>query len=80
MEAVTGVDATRATLETFVTSSDEIDWVIHHQVAVGDVVMNERTDRFRTGDNGSRSPSPACGRSTMDASRCGATTSTCRAS
>jgi limonene-1,2-epoxide hydrolase len=51
MNAVTGVEATRATLESFVTSSDEIEWVIHHQVAVGDVVMNERTDRFRTGAN-----------------------------
>jgi limonene-1,2-epoxide hydrolase len=50
MAAVTGVDATRAMLESFVAGSDEIEWVIHQQVATGDVVMNERTDRFRTGD------------------------------
>ncbi len=50
MAAVTGVEATRTMLESFVSSSDEIEWVIHQQVATGDVVMNERTDRFRTGD------------------------------
>ena len=50
MSAVTGVEATRGLLESFAGSSDEIEWVIHHQVATGDTVMNERTDRFRSGD------------------------------
>jgi len=50
MAAVTGVEATRQMLASFVGASDEIQWVIHHQVATGDVVMNERTDRFRTGE------------------------------
>ena len=50
MAAVTGVEATRTMLESFVSASDEIEWVIHQQVATGDVVMNERTDRFRTGE------------------------------
>jgi len=50
MSAVTGVEATRQLLESFAGASDEIQWVIHHQVATGDTVMNERTDRFRTGD------------------------------
>ncbi len=50
MSAVTGVDATRAMLESFVNGTDEIEWVIHHQVATGGAVMNERTDRFRTGE------------------------------
>ena len=51
MSAVHGVDATRAMLESFVSGSDEIAWVIHRQVAAGDLVMNERTDRFRTGEH-----------------------------
>ena len=51
MSAVTGIEATRTLLESFVTGADEIEWIIHHQVATGDAVMNERTDRFRTGDN-----------------------------
>jgi limonene-1,2-epoxide hydrolase len=50
MPTVNGVEATREFLMTFVTGTDEIVWVVHHQVAAGDVVMNERTDRFRTGD------------------------------
>jgi limonene-1,2-epoxide hydrolase len=50
MAAVTGVEATRTLLESFVAGSDEIEWVIHQQVSTGDVVMNERTDRFRTGE------------------------------
>jgi limonene-1,2-epoxide hydrolase len=50
METAHGADATRAMLESFVGMSDEIEWVVHHQVAAGDIVMNERTDRFRSGD------------------------------
>ena len=50
MPTVHGVDATRQLLESFVTSSDEIVWVIHRQLADGRQVMNERTDRFRSGD------------------------------
>jgi len=50
METAHGAEATRTLLDSFVAMSEEIEWVIHHQVAVGDVVMNERTDRFRTGD------------------------------
>ena len=50
MSAVTGADATRTLLESFVSGADEIEWVIHHQVSTDDTVMNERTDRFRNGD------------------------------
>jgi limonene-1,2-epoxide hydrolase len=49
MPTVQGIDATREFLSAF-AGSDEIEWVIHHQVAAGNVVMNERTDRFRNGD------------------------------
>jgi len=50
MDTAHGAEATRTLLESFVAMSDEIAWEIHHQVATGDVVMNERTDRFRSGD------------------------------
>lgn len=50
METAYGAEATRTMLESFVGMSEEIDWVVHHQVAAGDIVMNERTDRFRSGE------------------------------
>jgi limonene-1,2-epoxide hydrolase len=34
----------------FIGGTDEVDWPVHHQTATGDIVMNERTDRFRFGD------------------------------
>ncbi|MEM9035461.1 MAG: limonene-1,2-epoxide hydrolase family protein [Actinomycetota bacterium] len=42
--------AMREMLEPFVGNYDEVEWVIHHQLASDSVVMNERTDRFRTGE------------------------------
>lgn len=54
MGKVVGRDQVRATLEPFVSRFDEVVWVVHHQVASGNldhgVVMNERLDRFRAGD------------------------------
>lgn len=50
MATVQGRDAVRAALEPFLAGCQEIDWVIHHQVAQGATVMNERTDRFRIDD------------------------------
>ena len=51
---VTGPEQVGAILGPFVGRYDEVDWVVHHQVASGTadegVVMNERTDRFRSGD------------------------------
>lgn len=29
---------------------DGVEWTVHRQVAVGGTIMNERTDRFVTGD------------------------------
>ena len=46
-----GKDAFRSVLGPFLGGASEIDWIIHHQVASGDlergVVMNERVDRFK---------------------------------
>lgn len=32
------------------TGVDEVEFVIHHQVVQGNIVMNARSDRFRIGD------------------------------
>ncbi|MDY7100682.1 MAG: limonene-1,2-epoxide hydrolase family protein [Actinomycetota bacterium] len=44
--AVKGHDGIREVLGGFMAGSSQVDWVVHHQVAAGDVVMNERLDRF----------------------------------
>ena len=46
MEAVVGPRAVAEVLGPMVTSCHEVDWVVHRQVAQGDLVMNERLDRF----------------------------------
>lgn len=48
-----GPEGIKALLGPLVTAGgtiDEVEWVIHRQAATGNVVMNERTDRFRVGD------------------------------
>jgi limonene-1,2-epoxide hydrolase len=50
MPTVHGVDKTRTLLDSFVATSDEVEWVVHRQIVDGRQVMNERTDRFRSGD------------------------------
>ena len=51
---VIGRSAVRATLGPFLDGFEEVSWVVHHQLASGSldpgVVMNERVDRFRRGD------------------------------
>ena len=37
-------------------SVEETEWVIHRQASTGNVVMNERTDRFRVGDRWAELP------------------------
>jgi limonene-1,2-epoxide hydrolase len=48
---VTGAAAVRQFLEGFLATLDEMQWVVHREIVQGDVVVNERTDRFRAGDN-----------------------------
>jgi limonene-1,2-epoxide hydrolase len=50
MGSMRGPDAIRATLEPFLGRAEEIEWVIRREAATGDVVFNERVDRFRVGD------------------------------
>jgi limonene-1,2-epoxide hydrolase len=54
MGKVVGRDAVRATLEPFLAGFDRVEWLLHHQIATGNLdhgmVMNERLDRFGKGD------------------------------
>lgn len=40
----------KALLGPMVGGLDEVEFVVHRQVAAGNVVMNERNDRFRRGE------------------------------
>jgi limonene-1,2-epoxide hydrolase len=45
-----GPDGMREFLGQMSAGVDEIEFVIHRQVAAGDTVLNERSDRFHIGD------------------------------
>jgi len=46
-----GPEGIKALLGPMIGSGiDEVDWVIHREAATGNVVINERTDRFRVGE------------------------------
>ncbi len=59
MGKVSGPDGIKSVLGQMVGMLDEVDWVIHRQVASGSLVMNERTDRF--GLNGKWMDLPVAG-------------------
>jgi limonene-1,2-epoxide hydrolase len=50
MQPIVGRDAMVATIEMFLGSASEVDWVIVRQHEVDGIVFNERIDRFRIGD------------------------------
>lgn len=45
-----GPDGVRTVFAMMSDGVDEAEFVVHRQVAVGNIVANERTDRFRRGD------------------------------
>ena len=47
MQPIHGRDAMVAALAPFLAGSLTVEWVVHHQTATGNVVMNERLDRFQ---------------------------------
>ena len=47
---VHGREQVRETLEGLLALCTDSEWVVHREVAQGDLVMNERTDRFRIGE------------------------------
>ena len=47
---VHGREQVRETLEGLLALCTDSEWVVHREVAQGELVMNERTDRFRIGE------------------------------
>ncbi len=47
---IVGPEAVAATLNMFLAPASEVQWPILRQFEVGNVVVNERLDRFRIGD------------------------------
>ena len=45
--AVTGPDGIRDALSRLLGAAEQIEWVTRNQVGAGDVIMNERLDRFQ---------------------------------
>lgn len=60
MEPVVGRAAIREFVAGFLTAFEAIDFEIHHQVAAGGLVMNERTDTMR-GKDGRSTALPVMG-------------------
>jgi limonene-1,2-epoxide hydrolase len=52
MPQAVGHDAIRELILGFMAAFDGIDFIVHRQLAQGDVVMNERTDVMRRKDGG----------------------------
>lgn len=50
IDPIVGRDACAQTLNMFLGSASEVDWKVTRQLEDGDVVINERLDRFRIGD------------------------------
>src|SRR4051812_15578207 len=50
MPTANGREETGAFLEQFGLMAQEIEFVVHRELADGNTVMNERTDRFRVGE------------------------------
>jgi len=50
MSVLTGHDEIRSMLEGFLGSATEVAWEVLHQVEQGNLVMNERVDRFVMAD------------------------------
>src|SRR4051794_27708977 len=48
---VRGAAGVKDTLEMLLASAESSEWVVHREVANGNLVMNERTDRFLVNGN-----------------------------
>jgi limonene-1,2-epoxide hydrolase len=46
---VNGKQAVKDTLDMLLATAEGSEWVVHREVESGDLVMNERTDRFHVG-------------------------------
>ena len=52
---INGIDVFRKQISGFMAGMEEINWEIHRSTAMGDIVINERTDHFIRGQ-GSKVP------------------------
>jgi limonene-1,2-epoxide hydrolase len=59
LPAVYGPQGVKDTLEMLLSTCEGFEVIVHHEVANGDVVMNERTDRFL--QNGTWAELPVAG-------------------
>lgn len=50
IDPIVGKDATGAVLRSFLDPATDVEWPVSRQHAVGNLVVNERVDRFRIGD------------------------------
>ena len=50
IDPIVGKDAMGAVLAGFLASAVEVDWQVLRQHEIGELVVNERLDRFRIGD------------------------------
>jgi limonene-1,2-epoxide hydrolase len=50
IDPIVGKEAVGATLRGFLAPASEVDWQILRTITAGNVVVNERLDRFRIGD------------------------------
>ncbi len=50
MSPIVGKEAVRATLGAFLGSAAQVEWPVARQVVAGNVVVNERLDRFQIGN------------------------------
>jgi limonene-1,2-epoxide hydrolase len=51
MASVHGPEGVRGVLAPFLERAAEVEWVVRREAATGDLVFNERLDRFRVGDS-----------------------------
>jgi limonene-1,2-epoxide hydrolase len=50
MPTAHGVDEVRTFLGPFLDGAAKVEFVVHREAAAGDIVLNERTDRFLLGE------------------------------
>ncbi len=50
IDPIVGPTAVARTLEGFLAPASEVEWLVLRQVESGNLVINERLDRFRIGD------------------------------
>jgi limonene-1,2-epoxide hydrolase len=73
------INGRQAMLE-FLAPLQDVEWVIHHQMSSGNLVINERRDKMSFGGAQMEWPCSGCLRSSMASSRFGVTTATRRRS